>query len=49
MKQGAARPFTENQMLGVAAKKAIAREAAALVQDGDDATASPTTGTGTGT
>lgn len=30
-----ARPFTENQMLGVAAKKAIAREAAALVQDGD--------------
>jgi DeoR family ulaG and ulaABCDEF operon transcriptional repressor len=30
-----ARPFTENQMLGVAAKKAIALEAAALVQDGD--------------
>jgi len=30
-----ARPFTENQMLGVAAKKAIAMEAAALVQDGD--------------
>ncbi|MCA3554798.1 DeoR/GlpR family DNA-binding transcription regulator [Aestuariivirga sp.] len=30
-----ARPFTENQMLGVAAKKAIAREAASLVQDGD--------------
>lgn len=30
-----ARPFTENQMLGVAAKNAIAREAAALVQDGD--------------
>jgi DeoR family ulaG and ulaABCDEF operon transcriptional repressor len=30
-----ARPFTENQMLGVAAKKAIAQEAAALVQDGD--------------
>lgn len=31
----AARPFTENQMLGVAAKKAIAAEAAHLVQDGD--------------
>lgn len=31
----AARPFTENQMLGVAAKKAIAQEAAALVQEGD--------------
>lgn len=31
----AARPFTENQMLGVAAKKAIAQEAAALVRDGD--------------
>lgn len=30
-----ARPFTENQMLGVAAKMAIAQEAAALVQDGD--------------
>lgn len=30
-----ARPFTENQMLRVAAKNAIAREAAALVQDGD--------------
>lgn len=30
-----ARPFTENQMLRVAAKKAIAQEAAALVQDGD--------------
>jgi DeoR family ulaG and ulaABCDEF operon transcriptional repressor len=30
-----ARPFTENQMLGVAAKKAIAQEAATLVQDGD--------------
>jgi DeoR family ulaG and ulaABCDEF operon transcriptional repressor len=30
-----ARPFTENQMLGVAAKKAIALEAAALVHDGD--------------
>lgn len=31
----AARPFTENQMLGVSAKKAIAQEAAALVKDGD--------------
>ena len=31
----AARPFTENQMLGVAAKKAIAQEAAALVEEGD--------------
>lgn len=31
----AARSFTENQMLGVAAKKAIAQEAAALVQEGD--------------
>jgi DeoR family ulaG and ulaABCDEF operon transcriptional repressor len=31
----AARPFTENQMLGVAAKKAIAHEAAALVREGD--------------
>jgi DeoR family ulaG and ulaABCDEF operon transcriptional repressor len=31
----AARPFTENQMLGVAAKSAIAAEAARLVQDGD--------------
>jgi DeoR family transcriptional regulator, ulaG and ulaABCDEF operon transcriptional repressor len=31
----AARPFTENQMLGVAAKTAIAREAAKLVQEGD--------------
>ena len=31
----AARPFTENQMLEVAAKKAIAEDAAALVQDGD--------------
>lgn len=31
----AARPFTENQMLGVAAKKAIAQEAAALVREGD--------------
>lgn len=31
----AARPFTENQMLGVTAKKAIAQEAAALVQEGD--------------
>ncbi len=31
----AARPFTENQMLGVAAKKAIAHEAAALVGEGD--------------
>lgn len=30
-----ARPFTENQMLGVDAKKAIAQEAAALVKDGD--------------
>lgn len=30
-----ARPFTENQMLGVAAKKAIAKEAAALVREGD--------------
>jgi DeoR family ulaG and ulaABCDEF operon transcriptional repressor len=30
-----ARPFTENQMLGVAAKKAIAQEAASLVHDGD--------------
>jgi DeoR family transcriptional regulator, ulaG and ulaABCDEF operon transcriptional repressor len=30
-----ARPFTENQMLGVAAKKAIAQAAADLVQDGD--------------
>jgi len=30
-----ARPFTENQMLGVAAKKAIAQAAAELVQDGD--------------
>ena len=29
------RPFEENQMLGVAAKKAIADEAAALVRDGD--------------
>lgn len=31
----AARPFTENQMLGVAAKTTIAEEAAKLVQDGD--------------
>lgn len=31
----AARPFTENQMLDVAAKEAIAREAAKLVQEGD--------------
>lgn len=31
----AARPFTENQMLGVAAKKAIAQEAAAIVWEGD--------------
>jgi DeoR family ulaG and ulaABCDEF operon transcriptional repressor len=31
----ASRPFTENQMLGVAAKTAIAEEAAKLVQDGD--------------
>jgi DeoR family transcriptional regulator, ulaG and ulaABCDEF operon transcriptional repressor len=31
----AARSFTENQMLGVAAKKAIADEAAKLVHDGD--------------
>jgi DeoR family ulaG and ulaABCDEF operon transcriptional repressor len=31
----AARPFTENQMLGVAAKTTIAAEAAKLVQDGD--------------
>jgi DeoR family ulaG and ulaABCDEF operon transcriptional repressor len=31
----AARPFEENQMLGVAAKKAIAGEAARLVRDGD--------------
>ena len=31
----AAKPFTENQMLGVAAKKAIAAEASKLVQDGD--------------
>lgn len=31
----AARPFTENQMLGVAAKKAIAQEAAAIVREGD--------------
>lgn len=31
----AARPFTENQMLGVAAKKAIAEEAVKLVHDGD--------------
>ena len=31
----AARPFTENQMLGVAAKNAIAEEAGKLVQDGD--------------
>jgi DeoR family ulaG and ulaABCDEF operon transcriptional repressor len=30
-----ARPFEENQMLGVAAKKAIAEEAARLVRDGD--------------
>ena len=30
-----ARSFTENQMLGVAAKKAIAQEAAGLVHDGD--------------
>ncbi len=30
-----ARPFEENQMLGVAAKKAIAEEAAGLVRDGD--------------
>jgi DeoR family ulaG and ulaABCDEF operon transcriptional repressor len=30
-----ARPFEENQMLGVAAKKAIADEAARLVRDGD--------------
>ena len=30
-----ARPFAENQMLGVAAKKAIAEEAAGLVRDGD--------------
>ena len=30
-----ARPFTENQMLEVAAKKAIADEAAKLVKDGD--------------
>jgi len=30
-----ARPFTENQMLGVTAKKAIAHQAALLVQDGD--------------
>ena len=29
------RPFTENQSLGVAAKKAIADEAAKLVEDGD--------------
>ncbi len=31
----AARPFTENQMIGVAEKTAIADEAARLVQDGD--------------
>ncbi|MBI3671898.1 MAG: DeoR/GlpR transcriptional regulator [Rhizobiales bacterium] len=31
----AARPFEENQMLGVAAKTAIAEEAARLVRDGD--------------
>lgn len=31
----AARPFEENQMLGVVAKKAIAEEAARLVRDGD--------------
>jgi DeoR family ulaG and ulaABCDEF operon transcriptional repressor len=31
----AARPFTENQMLGVMAKKAIAEEASRFVQDGD--------------
>jgi len=31
----AARPFTENQMLGVAAKNVIASEAAKLVQEGD--------------
>ena len=31
----AARPFTENQMLGVLAKKAIAEEAAKFIQDGD--------------
>ena len=31
----AARPFTENQMLGVAAKTTIAEAAAKLVQDGD--------------
>ena len=31
----AARPFTENQMLGVEAKTAIAQEAAKLVQEGD--------------
>lgn len=31
----AAKPFTENQMLGVAAKKAIAAEASKLVQEGD--------------
>ena len=30
-----ARPFEENQMLGVAAKKAIAEEASRLVRDGD--------------
>ena len=30
-----ARPFEENQMLGVVAKKAIAGEAAGLVRDGD--------------
>lgn len=30
-----ARPFTENQMLNVTPKKAIAHEAATLVQDGD--------------
>lgn len=31
----AAKPFSENQMLGVSAKKAIAEEAAKLVHDGD--------------
>jgi len=31
----AAKPFEENQMLGVAAKKSIAEEAAKLVRDGD--------------
>ena len=35
LERAAARPFTENQMLHVADKKAIAQEAAGLVQDGD--------------